>query len=238
MGRDERNLFAFGSPFKARGAQAYSTEPAPKPEKPPDAEPTTTTAPQAIDTSGMNLLAAWPDDDGKGTAWVSDSGKTVTVSVGETLRGAQVARIEPGAVVLKSGEQEARIESRSSVRALVMRPFKTGSTGPTVRVRTQTPSASPPKPARRSLGISVRDFSAREASEARAPANARAAVSEVARTDIDVRAGDFILAVDGQEANSTAQALRLILAAQKQESVRLRLWREGREVEATVRWKE
>jgi S1-C subfamily serine protease len=120
-----------------------------------------------------------------------------------------------------------------------MRPFRVAD-GPSIRVAAQPKSPERPKEPRprRTLGISLQELTPLEARSIPRPERSRLRVTATARGTDDVRAGDFILTVGGEEVHTVAQVLTRILAAQGQPTVPVKLWREGREVDLALAWKE
>ena len=248
----DASLFAYRQAFRAPGTRAFQVfkepvavaEPAvpvSPPPPPPDPPP---------DVSGLQLVAVQFMENNAGLALVKDGENTQTVVVGDTLRNARVERVEAGAVVLKKGDQEARLESSPLNSRLVMRPFKTvtlpvGKKPAVVKSVPGPDGAAPPAaPAmdpqamRKTLGISIKEVSLFDVNKLKRNIRSRVQVRSLSMPRSDIKTGDMILSINGKNVITAKDALTILDESKTEPEVRMRLWRDGGEFDVRLKWKE
>ena len=222
-----RNIFAYRavpSPHRPPVKKASPTPP-PAPPPPPTPKP-------KIDIEGLRLTATVAAPDGSGWAIVRDSraGRELSVAAGGSLRGATLVRVGPQSIVLRRGEIEAelRLKQFAPIRPPEAAESPRAEPEPTTRATGAKPRL------RKRIGISVRELSRSAPALRGVPDKFGLLISQVSRSDIEVRVGDVLRAVDGAQVRTMSAAIQRLRAAQQHDSVTLTLLRDGKELTEIV----
>jgi hypothetical protein len=242
------SLFNYRQAYQAAGKRAFQVA-KPKVNEEPEvqAPPPPPPPPPAPDTSGLTLIAVHQFSDGAGMAMVKEGENTYTVAVGDTLRNSKVDRLEAGAMVLKLGEIEAKVEVSTPLGALVMKPFKVPmlpSKRPPPGVK-KAPVAgeAPPPPTldtqtvRKSLGISIKEVSLFDLNKMKSRPRSRVKVL-TAVSGSGIKPGDMIVAINDTPVINARDTMAALEEARAKPEVEIRIWRDGSERDAKLTWKE
>ncbi len=218
-----RDIFVFAEPPKPKlPAPVIVPEPAPEPAPEPEPKPEPAAT---LNTAGLALRGVVADTAGGGWAIVSGADKyDVVVRRKDRVRGATVERILPDRIVLRKEKLTAELVLQSTFKRFA---GETTQPAPVPSTQEEEPAPEPTEPRRRrSLGISVRSRGGDKGSGL--------LVTRVKRTDIDVRRGDVLHAIDGQAVDTMTRAGALVQEAKSKERITLRLSRGGRALTVEV----